>query len=68
MVEFGDSLDHAEYDTLVLRRREFVLREHVERNHQHRDDRPQRQDYRPVTAAYRSELARNVGVRCRSGD
>ena len=42
-------LDHSEHHALVLGRRQFPLREHVERNHQYRDDRPQREHHRPVT-------------------
>ncbi len=42
------SLDHSEDHALILRRRQFPLREHVERNHQHGDNRPQRENHRPV--------------------
>ena len=44
----GRRLDHPEDHALVLGRRQFPLREHVERNHQYGDDRPQREHHRPV--------------------
>ena len=40
-------LNDAEHDALVLCRRQFPLRKHVERNHQRGDDRPYRQHHRP---------------------
>ena len=44
----GRRLDDSENHTLVLGRSQFPLREHVERNHQHGDDRPQSEHHRPV--------------------
>ena len=48
-------LDDPEHHALVLRRRQFLLREHIERHDQHRDDRPEHQNDRPVPQRRRQD-------------
>ena len=63
----GRGLNDAEHHALILRRREFALREHVERNHQRCHDRPQGQDDGAIAQRARREFANKAGAPSQSG-